>query len=183
MNDKKIDPSLVHMTLATIDDYPILQNMGRYYVYDMSEYLGETPGWEIPSDGLYECIDFIKYWQSPQSFPYLIHYANELAGFVIVDRVGTEAAIDYNMAQFFVLRKFKHKGLGRYIAFQCFDRYPGLWEIMIIPGNEGAYHFWKRIIGQYTQEKYQEYERKVAHFNNATKNIFCFNTRTNKIIS
>jgi ribosomal-protein-alanine N-acetyltransferase len=147
--------------------------MGRFYVYDMSEFMG----WKIPADGLYECIDFSKYWKTDDAFPFLIHYENELAGFVIIDKKGSDASIDFNVAQFFILRKFKNKGLGRYVACQCFDKFRGTWEVMVIPGNEGAYRFWQSIIKKYTAENFTEYTREVAHFNNSIKNIFKFDSR------
>ena|SRR3990167_5303513 len=125
---------------ATLKEYPVIQNMGRFYVYDMSEFMGKDEGWEIPEDGLYECIDF-------------------------------------NMAQFFVLRKFKNKGFGRYIAHQCFKKFPGEWEIMVILGNEGAYRFWRSTIKNYTNNNFTEYTRDLAHFNKSRKNIFKFDSR------
>jgi predicted acetyltransferase len=64
--------------------------MARFYVYDMSEYLGNEEGWEIPEDGLYECIDFKKYWEDESSFSFIIRYENELIDFAIVDKKGSE---------------------------------------------------------------------------------------------
>lgn len=55
---KKINYNKVKLILASLKDYPTIQNMGRFYVYDMSEYVGDQEGWEMPEDGLYECIDF-----------------------------------------------------------------------------------------------------------------------------
>ena len=55
-----INFSDIKLIPATLDDYPIIQNTGRFYVYDMSEFLGFEEGWEIPSNGLFECIDFKK---------------------------------------------------------------------------------------------------------------------------
>ena len=55
--------------------------MGRFYIYDMSEYLGSAKGWEIPEDGLYECIDFKSYLETADAFPFLIQYGDELAGY------------------------------------------------------------------------------------------------------
>lgn len=75
----KINYKKIQLIPATIEDYPIIQNMGRFYVYDISE----------------------------------------IAGFVIVDSKGSEQKIDFNMAQFFILRKFRNKGISRYIAYQC----------------------------------------------------------------
>ena len=81
------------------------------------------------------------------------------------------------MAQFFILRKFKRKRLGCAVAFQCFDKFRGTWEIMVMPGNEGAYCFWQTIIKHYTHNDFNEYTREIAHFNHSKKNIFKFNTR------
>lgn len=167
----------VQLIPATIDDYPIIQNLGRFYVYDMSEFMGNEDGWQIPEDGLYECIDFKKYWDDKDSFPFLVRYEGELAGFAIIDKKGSESTIDFNMAQFFVLRKFKHKGIARNIAYQCFNRFVGTWEIMVMPGNEGAYRFWRSIIKKYTDDHYMEYTKNIAHFNDSRKNIFKFKSR------
>lgn len=165
----------ITISLASIDDYPTIQNMGRFYVYDISEYMGDETGWEMPENGLYECIDFKKYWEDKNSYPHLIRHHSELAGFVIVDKKGSDTSIEFNMAQFFILRKFKNKGIGRYVANYCFDHYRGTWEIMVMPRNTGAYNFWKKVISGYTND-YSEYTRTVAHLNNCTKNIFKFNS-------
>ena len=55
---------------ASIEEYPVIQNMARFYVYGMSEYLGDEEDWEMPEDGLYECIDLKKYWQMDNTFPF-----------------------------------------------------------------------------------------------------------------
>ena len=175
-NDKA-NLSEVRLILATLKEYPAIQNMGRFYVYDMSEYLGKQEGWEIPQDGLYECIDFKKYWEDENTFPFLVRYQNELAGFVIVDKKGSNSEINFNMAQFFILRKFKNKGIGKYVAQECFKKFPGIWEVMVIPDNEGAYRFWRSTIKNYTNNNFTEYTRDIAHFNNSRKNIFKFDNR------
>ncbi len=175
--NKKINFTDVKLTPATLNEHPVIQNMGRFYVYDMSEYLGKQEGWEIPENGLYECIDFKKYWEDENSFPFLVRYQNEIAGFVIVDKKGSDSKIDFNMAQFFILRKFKNKGIGRYVAQECFKRFLGIWEVMVIPGNEGAYRFWRATIKDYTNNNFTEYTRDIAHFNNSRKNIFKFDSR------
>jgi len=177
IHKNNIDYNKIQLIPASLKDYPVIQNMGRFYVYDMSEYLGEKENWKMPEDGLYECIDFKKYWQTDGAFSFLIRYENELAGFVIIDKKGSESKIDFNMAQFFVLRKFKNKGLGRSVAYQCFDKFRGAWEVMVIPGNEGAYRFWRSTIKNYTNDNFIEYTREIAHFNNNIKNIFKFESR------
>jgi ribosomal-protein-alanine N-acetyltransferase len=161
---------------ATLADYPIIQNMGRFYVYDMSEYMGSEAGWEMPSDGLYECIDFQHYWTDQDTFPFLVRANDELAGFVIVNKQGSEPEIEFNMAQFFILRKFKNKGIGKQTASECFARFPGVWEVRVMPGNTGAYHFWKAVISQYTKNNYTEYTRRIKTLNNEENDFFRFNS-------
>lgn len=173
------DPSNIILVPASIDDHPTIQNMGRFYVYDMSEYMGDESGWEMPENGLYECIDFKKYWDDKNSYPHLIRCNSELAGFVIIDKKGSDSSIEFNMAQFFILRKFKNKGIGRYVANYCFNNFRGIWEVMVMPDNTGAYHFWKKVISAYTND-YTEYSRTVSHLSNCTKDIFKLNTKNHK---
>jgi len=172
-----VNYSKINLISATLEDYPVIQNMGRFYAYDMSEYMGKDEGWEMPKDGLYECTDFKKYWEDKNAFPFLIRYGDELAGFAIVDKKGSDTSIDFNMAQFFVARKFKNKGFGRYAAHQCFKKFTGEWEVMVMPDNEGAYRFWRAIIKDYSGNNFTEYTREIAHFYNSRKNIFKFNSQ------
>lgn len=173
MTPNNIECTPIKLIPASLDDYPIIQNMGRFYVYDMSEYMGNLTGWEMPENGLYECNDFKKYWQTDTAFPFLVRYQAELAGFVIIDKKGSDKQVDFNMAQFFIVRKFKGKGIGKLVAQHCFDKFKGVWEVMVIPGNQGAYQFWKAIITEYTQDNFTEYTRYIEHFNNE-KNVFRF---------
>ncbi|MGD9593108.1 MAG: GNAT family N-acetyltransferase [Candidatus Berkiella sp.] len=166
-----------HLLPASLEEYPIIQNMGRFYVYDMSQFFTLDPEWKMPSNGLYECMDFKKYWQSDNTWPFILRFQEELAGFVIVDKKGSDIHIDYNMAQFFILRKFKNHGIGMHIAQRCFDKFTGVWEVMVLPGNFGAHQFWQKTINQYTNGAYEEYNRVVSHLSNSPKNIFKFSSR------
>lgn len=172
-----INLALIKLVPTSIEDYPILQNMGRFYVYDMSEYFADNAEWNMPEDGLYECIDFKKYWEAEDAWCFLIRYDNQLAGFAIIDKKGSDSSTNFNMAQFFILQKFTHKGVGKYVAQLCFKKFKGLWEVMVMPENVGAYHFWKKAIDSFTGGHYEEYFRKVAHLNNAEKNIFKFESK------
>lgn len=176
--NNKINFTEITLISATLKEYPVIQNLGRFYAYDMSEYLGNHAGWEMPEDGLYECTDFKKYWEEKNNFPFIVRYRNEIVGFVIVNKKGSDSSIDFNMAQFFILRKFKNKGIGRYVAEETFKKFPGIWEVMVIPGNEGAYRFWRSIIRYFTHYNFKEYTVNVAHFSNDNRrNIFKFDSR------
>jgi [ribosomal protein S5]-alanine N-acetyltransferase len=177
IHKSSIEQSKIKLIPAALENYPNIQNLARFYVYDISEFMGQTEDWEMPENGLYECMDLKKYWEDEDSFPFVVRYENELAGFAIIDKKGSDPKVDFNMAQFFIVRKFKNKGIGRSIAEQCFKKFPGEWEVRVIPGNEGAYRFWRSTIKKYCDGNFSEYTREVPHITNGKKNIFRFNSQ------
>jgi len=167
----------IELVPAVHTDLPVMQAMASYYVYDMSEFLGDLPGWEFPDTGAYECDDLSPYFADARTHPFLIRVSGELGGFAIVDGRGSEPEVDFNMAQFFVHRKFKGRGVGAYVATECFRRYPGLWDVMVIPGNRGAHGFWRRVIAAFTEGALEERRRRVPHLGNSEQDIFRFRSR------
>jgi len=170
IHNNKIELNEIKFIAASIEDYPVIQNMASYYSYDMSEYMG----WAQQNDGMQSVgMDYKKYWVAENTFPFIIKIQDELVGFVIVDNNVSDLSNNFNIAQFFILRKFKGKGIGRYVAFQCFDKFFGKWEVFVMPGNEGAYRFWRKIINDYTQHHFNEYTRTVGK---SVRNILEFNS-------
>lgn len=151
--EKQTTPTLVKATLA---DYPTIQNMARFYVYDMSRTCGEFPGWECPEDGLYESFDFKCYFEEPDRHAFLVRVENEIAGFVLINKVGKSADIDWNIGEFFILAKFQGKFIGTQVAMEVWDLFPGIWEVSVIPENHKALAFWRGGIEQYSQGNYSE---------------------------
>lgn len=163
---------------ATRADYRILFNLARFYAYDISEFFGDEPGWEMEDDGLYGVgVNYKQYFENPNAFPFLIRYKGELAGFAIIDNDSIDPSVDFNMAQFFILRTYKRVGLGRNSAFQCFKKFPGTWEVRILPKNEAAYHFWLSIIKEFTNNHFSE--KTIYNKNNEERITFTFSTVEN----
>jgi predicted acetyltransferase len=48
------------------------------------------------------------------------------------------------MAEFFILRKYRHQGIGARAAWELFDRFPGRWEVFEIIENTAAQEFWRK---------------------------------------
>ena len=148
----------IEIILATIADYPVIQNLGRFYVYDFSRYCGFiSKDWEMPKNGLYECFDFKKYFQDSDKKAYLIKLEDgELVGFVLLDKQATSPNIDWNMGEFFILAKFQGKGVAREVAKQIWLNFPGKWEVSVIPENKPALAFWRKTIAYVTNGNYTE---------------------------
>ena len=142
---------------ATIEHYLIIQNMARFYVYDRSKYMG----WECPETGLYECIDFKHYFETPGEHAYLIRINNELAGFVLLDKMQLTAPCDWNMGEFYIVAKFQSQGIGNQIAREIFSLYPGRWSVAAMPENLGAVNFWRKIIKEVSNNQFSEVFKTV----------------------
>ncbi|MBP9777841.1 MAG: GNAT family N-acetyltransferase [Rickettsiaceae bacterium] len=142
---------------ATLDDYPMIQNMARFYVYEMSKYCGvHYPGWECPENGLFECDDFKHYFENPNNKTYLIKVDNEIAGFALINKLEVLSETDFNMGEFFILAKFQGSEIGRKIAKEIFNRHKGVWSVGAIPKNTKALQFWRSVINEYTESNFTE---------------------------
>ncbi|MBA2648990.1 MAG: GNAT family N-acetyltransferase [Legionella sp.] len=137
---------------ATLTDYPTIQNMAGFYVYDRTAFMD----WECPENGLFECIDFKHYFETPDEEAFLIRVNNEIAGFVLLDKLTLLEPVDWNMGEFFVLAKFQGKGIAFKVAQQIFNEHPGKWSVAVMPDNLKAVKFWRKIITKVSQGKYTE---------------------------
>ncbi|MBS0289828.1 MAG: GNAT family N-acetyltransferase [Proteobacteria bacterium] len=145
---------------ATLADYEVVQNMARFYAYDMSRDCGQQlEGWEFPKNGLYECNDFKKYLEGNSNHAFLIKIDDELAGFLFVNKLEVMPEVDWNIGEFFIVAKFQRSGIGRTIAKRIFDQFPGEWSVGAIPQNTRALNFWRKIIVEYTHGKFHEVEK------------------------
>ncbi|PSW17562.1 GNAT family N-acetyltransferase [Photobacterium sanctipauli] len=121
----------------------VLENLFQYYVYDMSEFMEFT----LNDEGQYafDSSQFDVYWERDDHFPYLIIVGSELAGFALVRRYPSNTSI-YDIEQFFVLRKFKGKGVGKKALELVLKSYPGKWQIRVLIENMFALNFWKSAV-------------------------------------
>jgi predicted acetyltransferase len=109
---------------ARPEQEPILANLLELYAHDFREFLDL----ELGDDGRfgYSCLPL--YWSEPGRHPFLVWVEGRLAGMVLVKRgsevSGNEAVWD--MAEFFVLRGYRRRGIGTQIAHKVWRRFPRL---------------------------------------------------------
>lgn len=145
----------IELIPATDEQKSIVQNMARFYVYDMSKYCGHNPNWEFPENGLYEAFDLAHFWE-PGKFPFIIRINDELGGFALINNMGSTPDVNWDLGEFFVVGKFQRKGIGRQVAIKIFNQFPGIWEVRQMPDNIPAITFWKSVINDYTKGQFSE---------------------------
>jgi hypothetical protein len=52
----------------------------------------------------------------------------------------------FDMAEFFVMRKYERRGIGRQAAIDLFHRFPGPWQVRQQQTNPLATSFWRSVI-------------------------------------
>jgi predicted acetyltransferase len=55
------------------------------------------------------------------------------------------------ITEFFVMRKYRRQGIGKQVAPELFEHYPGRWEVAELPQNAARLAFWRKTIGEYTR--------------------------------
>lgn len=151
-----INKMKVILCKATKEDRDTIQNLGRFYVYEMSRYCGFLPTWETPSNGLFECRDLSSYCEKRDRHAFLVKVNDELAGFVLINKVGSTPDVDWNIGEFFIVSKFQGKGIGSKAAEQVFDQFPGIWETSQMPKNKAAIDFWNKVITRYSNGQFEK---------------------------
>ncbi len=175
---RKFDPA-ISIIQATMDDYPCIQNMARFYVYDLSRDCGSiSSDWAIPEDGLYESFDFKNYFEESSRKAFLVKVYDEIAGFVLLNQASEDATNTWNMGEFFIIAKFQSVGIATRVAKQIWNMHPGMWEVSVIPNNKSALKFWGKSISEFTSGTFNKQIKEVSYDEHCPRRIiFEFDTQ------
>jgi predicted acetyltransferase len=128
----------------------VLARLLELYAHDFSEFYDI----EIGPDGRFGYSSLPLYWSERGRHAFLVWVDGKLAGFVLVKRgsdlSGNEAVWD--MAEFFVLRGYRRRGIGTQTAHTVWRRFPGAWEVRVMQSNASAQRFWERAIAEFVGE-------------------------------
>ena len=139
---------------ATIHDKPVLRQLLELYAHDFSVYNGA----HVDDNGLYGYPYLDNYWADAERHPFLFKVDGHFAGFAFV-----RAGKPHDMAEFFVMRKYRRAGVGMEAARAVFAKFPGEWQVRELTANAGATAFWRTAIPVPFTEG-TNHEGPVQHF-------------------
>jgi predicted acetyltransferase len=134
---------------ATSEQESIVANLLELYAHDFSEFRDV----ELNQDGRFGYRNLPLYWLEPNRYPFLVWVDGKLAGLILVKK-GSEISGDntvWDVAEFFVVRRYRRRGIGSEIAHQVWKRFPGRWEVRVMESNP-SHHFWEKAIAEFTGE-------------------------------
>lgn len=62
----------------------------------------------------------------------------------------------YEVCEFYIIPSFRKQHKGFELASTIWKKYPGTWVVKQIEGADSATAFWRKIIGQLTNNKFEE---------------------------
>jgi predicted acetyltransferase len=132
----------------------VLRNLLELYKYDFSQYDQE----DINESGLYGYKYLDHYWTEEGRHPFFINVNDKLAGFALIRQIDLDDTNrrTYSLAEFFIMKKYRKKCIGRKVAVELFNRFPGEWKVAQTETNLPAQKFWRKVIGEYTSDNFEE---------------------------
>lgn len=147
----------IELAHISIDEKPILRNLMQLCFHDYSEFNNEDVG----PYGLfnYKYLDY--YWTESDRFAYFVKVEGKLAGFALGMHNRLVDGDNLNiLSEFFILRKYRRKGIGMKTAHRLFSKYSGKWSIVQEEDNYPAQTFWRKVINEYTKGNFTESQQE-----------------------
>lgn len=151
MHSRASDLSALEVRLATVTDRAPLGRMLEMYQYELSDIWDQ----DINAEGEYG-YPLDRYWHAAGNYAYVAVLDGRYAGFALVDDQVKLPGGQYWMDQFFVLKKYRGRGLGREMAASVIRWHPGQWQIGQMADNHPAQSFWRNTLGAIRTGEFHE---------------------------
>ncbi|MCI8668988.1 MAG: GNAT family N-acetyltransferase [Lachnospiraceae bacterium] len=141
-----------------IEQKSVFVQMMELYNYDFSEFSDN----DINEFGYFGYSHIDDYWNEEGRYPFFIRVDGKLAGLVLVRSCCEYSQLSnpHNIAEFFIMKKYRKQGVGKNVAMKIFDMFPGGWEISQWTTNLPAQNFWRKVIDEYTNGNYDTFDEK-----------------------
>ena len=131
--------------IARTEDFVALGRMLELYQYELSDIWDQ----DLDANGGYG-YDLTRHMEGERFFAHVLLVDEHYAGFALVAPAVVTRKDGFWMEQFFILKKYRHTGLGTALAHHVFQIHPGPWEVGQMPGNLSALAFWRKVIASIT---------------------------------
>lgn len=127
---------------ATAADTDVLFHLMQFYYFEASAWSGEA----LRADGLYDCdrADVEASLYNDPEWARLLWQGEALVGFVLVDQVEVEGRSVPELADLFVLPKYRRQGIAAQVVAALVRPDTGQWLLATYRKDLDAHAFWSR---------------------------------------
>lgn len=134
----------IELLQTTVDQAELIRNLYQFYAYESSDWEAE----DVEVDGRFYINEehLARYWQSPGWGAHLILVDGFIAGFVLIERselVGLEAT---ELADLFILKRYRRQGIGKAVAQQLLCSGAGDWLLRCYAMDPPAVAFCRAVL-------------------------------------
>ncbi|AZE83519.1 hypothetical protein C4J98_2106 [Pseudomonas orientalis] len=122
----------------------LIRNLYQYYAYESSDWEQE----DVEADGRFYIHDehLARYWQDPQWSANLLLVDGYIAGFLLIEGSELSGIDALELADLFILKRYRRKGIGRAIATQVLCSGEDNWLVRFYDQDEVSQAFWRTVL-------------------------------------
>ncbi|MFC6299457.1 GNAT family N-acetyltransferase [Pseudomonas spelaei] len=141
-------PSSPETTVEMIQTGPehaeLIRNLYQFYAYESSDWEQE----DVEVDGRFYIHEehLARYWQAPQWSANLLLVDGYIAGFLLIESSELPDLNALELADLFILKRYRRKGIGRAIATQVLTSGDANWLVRFYDQDEASQAFWRSVM-------------------------------------
>ncbi|WP_177414014.1 GNAT family N-acetyltransferase [Pseudomonas tructae] len=133
----------VELVQTSPEQAELIHNLYQFYAYESSDWEQE----DVDVDGRFYIHDehLQRYWQEPQWSANLILVDGYIAGFLLVERSELPGIDALELADLFILKRYRRKGIASALASQVLASGQEQWLVRYYDQDETAHAFWRSV--------------------------------------
>ena len=122
----------------------LVRNLYQFYAYESSDWEQE----DVEVDGRFYIHEphFARYWQTPGWSASLILVDGFIAGFMLIERSELPGIEACELADLFILKKYRRQGVGLAVARQTLCEGDSDWLVRCYPADAPALAFCQAVL-------------------------------------
>ncbi|MDD2091341.1 GNAT family N-acetyltransferase [Pseudomonas guariconensis] len=129
---------------TSADQAELIRNLYQFYAYESSDWEAE----DVEVDGRFYIHEehLVRYWQSPGWSASVILVDGFIAGFVLIERSELPGLAATELADLFILKRYRRQGIGKAIAQQLLCSGAGDWLLRCYSQDPPAVAFCRAVL-------------------------------------
>lgn len=126
------------------DQIDLIRNLYQFYAYESSDWEQQ----DVELDGRYYIHEehLLRYWQEPDWSASVLLINGEVAGFMLVERSELPGIDALELADLFILKKYRRRGIGRALMGQVLMGGHENWLVRYSLQDDAADAFWNKVL-------------------------------------
>jgi predicted acetyltransferase len=145
--ERAADQQTVSVRLAGSSERRVIESLVQFYGYELMR-MGPPSAVRFDDQDCYPpYVDLGRYWRIKGFHPLLVRVDQRLAGFALVNTHSRRREkVDFNMADFFISREYRGRGVATEVVRLILEQFAGRWEVAVAEQNVATRMFWSRTL-------------------------------------